>query len=122
MGYYGLPKWDGEKTIDAIIRREFSSGHTEVLDTASRGNIHYLAVRLKPIDESGEVHPLDNAVIAFVVIARNNGDYLDLKVLDETCGPYYHDAPKRLLKKLTPTDCERSNRWRNTCLEKFKNV
>lgn len=122
MGYWGLPKKYGEKTIDAIIRREFSDDRTEVLDTASRGNIHYLAVKLKKIDETTEAHALDNAVIAFIVIARSNGDYLDLKVMDESCGPFYHDAPKRLLKKLTPIDCERSKEWRKTCLEKFKTV
>ena len=111
MGYWGQPKKYGEKNIDAVIRREFSDEHLEVIDHASRqfDSVHYLAVKIH-----------GDQVLAFVCLTRENNGYLDIKVMDESCLPYYYDAPKRLLKKLTPTDCRRSNEWRETCLSKFK--
>ena len=111
MGYWGQSKKYGEKNINAIIRREFTAEHLEVIDHASRkfDSEHYLAVKIN-----------GDQVVAFVCLTRENNGYLDIKVLDESCGPFYYDPPKRLLKKLTPTDCETSSRWRETCLSKFK--
>jgi hypothetical protein len=110
MGYWGQPKKYGEKNIDAVIRREFSGEHLEVIDHASRNfdTVHYLAVNI------------GDQVRAFICITQEHDGYLNIKTMDEGCMPFYFDAPKRLLKKLTPTNCERSNRWRNECLSKFK--
>lgn len=104
MGYWGQQERYGESKIDAIIRREFSKEHLEVLDTASRGNVHYLAVKITPLDGSNT--PL---VVGFVCLTRQNKGHLDIKVMDEYACPYYCDAPKRLIKKLTPTDDNNAN-------------
>lgn len=113
MGYWGQQERYGEKKIDAIIRREFSRDNLEVLDTASRGNIHYLAVKITPLDGSDAIE-----TIGFVCLTRQNKGYLDIKVMDEYGGPYYCDAPKRLVKKLTPTTDETANAWRQACLSR----
>ena len=112
MGWYGQQKRFGEKNIDAIIRREFSAEHLQVVDHASRkfDSEHYLAVKI------GE------QVVAFVVLTRENRGFLDIKVMDESFLPYYYDAPKRLLNKLTPTECKNSLEWRNECLSKFSDA
>ena len=110
MGYWGQPRKYGEKNLDAVIRREFSGDDVEVIDKASRkwGSVHYLAVRLKKLDK----------IVAFVCLTRENNGYLDIKVMDESCGPHYHDAPKRLIQKLSEPMNEWAQQWRETCLKK----
>lgn len=112
MGYWGQTKGYGEKNIDAVIRREFNGDDVEVIDKSSRqwDSVHYLAVRLKKLDR----------VVGFVCLTRDNGGYLNIKVMDESCGPNYYDAPKRLIKKLSEPMNEWAREWRETCLNKNK--
>lgn len=39
------------------------------------------------------------------------------KDMDETMHPYYYDAPKSILDRLTPTDNDNANKWREECLK-----
>lgn len=112
MGYWGQPIKYGEKNIDAVIRREFSGDDVEVIDKASRkwDSVHYLAVRLKKLER----------VVAFVCVTRINEGYLDIKVMDESCGPCCYDAPKRLINKLSEPMNDWAKEWRETCLSNNK--
>ena len=41
------------------------------------------------------------------------------KEMDETCCPYYFEAPKKLIDMLTPTDSKYANEWRNEVMKKY---
>lgn len=91
----------------AFVTKEYSFGQNVVLQASKVGSVWYLAV------QNNE----KNIVWAGVcLVYRNNGDF-GWKAMDETVLPYYFDAPASLLKKLTPTDHETSNKWRQTCFE-----
>lgn len=107
--------------LDAEFRRIFTSSDPdrvtyEILKRSSRGNTHYLAVRIMPEDH----------VVAFVILTKtyteNGRRYHGYKDMDETMLPYYFDAPASLIRLLTPTTNENANEWRRRCLDKPKVV
>lgn len=108
MGTTESRKIVGEKLIDHVIRTEFSWPDCTVLDTSSKGNEHYLAVRIKK----------DNfeSVIGFVALTYTRGNWIGVKVLEESEGPYYYKAPKRLIQKLSDPINEYARQWREKCL------
>lgn len=105
MGTTTSTKRCGESLLDHVIRTEFSSPDCQVLDTSSRGNVHYLAVRIK-----------DMMTIGFVALTSSSGYSVSVKVMEESMGPYYYDAPKRLLAKLDPPMNDMAAEWRRLCL------
>lgn len=62
-----------------------------------------------------------NNVMAEVWLMRHyrTGYNFGYKAMAETCYPYYFNCPKSVLDKLTPTNNEYANTWREQCLEKI---
>lgn len=90
-----------------FVTKQYTFAHNVVLQASKVGSVWYLAV------QNNE----KNIVWAGVcLVYREKGDF-GWKLMDETVLPYYFEAPASLLKKLTPTDCESSNKWRQTCFE-----
>lgn len=105
MGTTYSNKRPEESLLEHVIRTEFSWSDCKVLDTSSRGNVHYLAVRIK-----------DLMTIGFVALTSTSGQQIGVKVMEESMGPYYYDAPKRLLAKLDPPMNDMAAEWRRLCL------
>jgi hypothetical protein len=111
MGTTYTTKREGESLLQHVIRTEFSGPDCKVLDSCSRGNVHYLAVRLQ-----------DKLTFAVVALTSRDGSKIGVKVMDESMGPYYHDAPKRLLEKLDPPVNQWAAEWRQGCLSRLKSA
>jgi len=52
------------------------------------------------------------AYIGLVQWVKNDHNNFGVKDMDETCGPYAYNCPKKILELLTPTDNEYANKWR----------
>lgn len=108
MGTTGSIKYNDETMAQFIERVELRDERYEILDSAVKLNTAYFAIRNKAT----------GAVEATVVtIQREPGDrdYVYLKSIPEDMGPYYYDCPRRILDKLTLTDNEHANAWRDHC-------
>lgn len=78
------------------------------------GSVCYLAVRRTHL-RTGE-----STVYGLVVLtAIRNDDYYNFgtKFIEESAGPCYYCAPKKLIAMLSPTVSNYANEWRKTCLE-----
>jgi hypothetical protein len=60
----------------------------------------------------------DNSVIACVFLTRRKNGSVAVKVLGESEGPCYYEAPKSFINVLTPAKTLEGAWWRNRCLEK----
>ena len=114
--YVGGKAPTGKERIELVLRengwkskREEQDGRIwEVIDTAIRGTVVYVAIRLT---ENGE-----SRVFAEVNLTRFEKDgYLMVKQMSESTGPCERNCPKHILDKLTPTDSVWANKWREDC-------
>lgn len=103
---YNSPKTyaDEKKEVETVYS---NGGLNEILQTSRVGNIWYMAVRVK---ETGEVF----AGVCKTMRERGEWGY---KSMTEHSLPYYFDAPRSLLNKLTDTKDEDALKWRETCNE-----
>lgn len=60
----------------------------------------------------------DNSVIACVILTRRNNGQVAVKVIGESEGPCYYEAPASFINLLTPASTLEGAWWRNRCLEK----
>lgn len=93
-------------------------GKFEVLKSAMVGSTYYAAI--KKTKFSTETEPEFTKVFALVCLTSvNNNDYYNFayKDMDESCGPFKYDCPKRILDLLDPTDYEYALNWRKACYE-----
>lgn len=99
---------------EEIIKKEFYK--CEVLHISiPKWGAAYVAYK----NLNGHADP-NKIFCAVVKITCNNSNEIGFKVIDEECGPYYCDCPKKILKILPPTLNEYANNWRKECMEKFK--
>lgn len=77
-----------------------------------KGNVIYVAMshKRKP-----------DMVFAMVFLTGIQDGMPGYKDMDETMGPFYHDASKKVLDALTPTDDETANKWRSRCRDVLAN-
>lgn len=90
-----------------------STHNNTIIDYAIRGNVFYAAVDT----DGAEVWGL---VIHFGYKTTRNKkqtwtEFL-YKLEDESVGPRAYDCPKRIIRKLTPTESDWANEWRRACL------
>lgn len=117
--YYGYaPK--GKARIEAIINDEGLNAETEerkweVLDSALRGTTAYFACRITN-KQTGETK-----VFATVALTAMDKGWFAIKLMDETCGPYSYDCPKRILDLLDPPSNDWAKEWRQKCEERRQN-
>lgn len=108
---------------NAEIDRIFTPANPEfvtftILQRSWHGSTCYVACRTQN-KESGADYT-GAAVILTKSYMEDGQRWWGYKDMDETMMPYYFDAPKSLIQKLTPTDCENSNKWRQACLERSR--
>lgn len=123
MGWWGhfygsTPK--GKDRIAAVITEEGYNSESEthrweVVDSSLKGTTVYLAIkRTEKATGKFEVY----AVVALTHM--DDHGYFMVKTMSEDMGPYYYDAPKRLLDKLTAPYNDSAREWREKCAEKRK--
>lgn len=61
----------------------------------------------------------DNSVFACVYLTRRNNGSISVKVIGESEGPCYYEAPESFINVLTPSSTLVGAWWRNQCLEKY---
>lgn len=96
----------GDMTWKEFIFSEMNRPDHQILQCSIKGSVAYLACKVK----TGEVYGL------VLQLKTGDGDK-GYKPVEETMGPYETGAPKSLIAKLTPTDNEYANKWRQVCLE-----
>lgn len=60
-----------------------------------------------------------DGIFAVVCLIKNSGNQFAYKAMDESCGPYYYNCPKRILNKLSKTDNKYAQKWRQKSYQKF---
>ena len=80
--------------------------------TSRKGNVIYVAM-------SRERKP--DMVFAMVFLTGIHDGAPGYKDMDETMGPFYHDASKKVLDALTPTDDATALSWRANCRARLAN-
>lgn len=99
----------------ARIREHFecqwNNENFQIIDFSRVGNTLYMAIE----------HIPKGNVFAMVVRISFEGRLFYWKDMEESMGPYYHDCPLRILKKLSPTDNTYALEWRKRCWEHHKN-
>ena len=106
------------KTVKEEVADVF--GNHEILHMAQRGRVWYVAAK---VEVKGKEEVIGHVVLT--TIKKNSYGYgkeFGYKVMDETVGPYYFDAPKVLLNKLTAPLNENAREWREKCLKGKKKV
>lgn len=94
-GYYDLSR---KQAVEHELR-----GY-EIRAAGWVNNVYYAAVEIKP----GEV-------MGLVLLTRKEKGELLVKTMSEDMGPYYYDAPVKVLKALSPTEHANSLAWRARC-------
>ena len=110
----------GLTTKDFIVN-EFSEdndrGKWWITDVSVRGNVVYCIQHC--LNKNTNMTHGEGMVI---LISRKDGQ-IGYKDMGESCGPYYTDAPKKLLDKLDtlyPTKSEFALKWRASCRAKHE--
>jgi len=117
MGWTGSNA-QGLSVKDYIIKELTSETDTHrflFTDVSMRGNVAY-GIYMTEDKHTGIV-----VAEAMVVLARKEDGWIYLKEMGESVGPYYYDAPKKLLDKLDalyPTPSKMAIEWRQKCRAK----
>ncbi len=108
MGWTFINRPVAREDVPAFLKSEFEGERHEIVDCVVRNNEAYTAIRNK---ETGNVFGL----VTLLKLKRNETGYKDIS---EDMGPIYFNCPKRILKKLSPTDNATSIAWRYGCIKK----
>jgi hypothetical protein len=107
MGWTVVSKHTDRKDIVSFLKEQFAGNH-EVVDAAIRNNEAYLAVK----------NLTTNEVIGWVVLLSLKRNETGFKDISEDMGPMYFKCPKRIIKKLSPTQSPKAIAWRTACTKK----
>ena len=107
MGWTGIHRKVERKDVYHFLREEFAGRH-EILDCVVRNNEAYLAVKNTMNGKTG----------GWVVLLKLKRSETLYKDMSEDMGPMYFNCPKRIIKKLSPTDNPTSIAWRFGCIKK----
>lgn len=107
--------WDGMKvgareSVEHCIRREFD----DLVD------LHIPHPNAAESAAYGAYRSRRGLVVGVVVLFERSGEWVHLKTIDESMGPYYYDCPTRILDQLSPLEafgCDMSSakEWREKC-------
>lgn len=113
MGWCALNK-PKEMTVEQFFQASYFGQKSTILKS-SLINMREFYAAVKTGDD----------VWAFVALVNFSGpnkwDRMNFayKDMDETCGPYYFNCPKKILSLLSPTDNESALKWRETCRQQI---
>lgn len=119
---------------DAYFLESLNRGHYRVVKSVMVGSVYYGAITpLKRPIKGTDGNPLTDAngwyiyediphdeheVIGVVMLTYvRSKDRFGYKLISETMGPNRCECPRSVLSKLTPTDSQWANDWRQKCLE-----
>lgn len=111
MGWCFHSVFNSPKTYEdekrEVARIYSNEGKNEILQMSKVSSVWYLAVKTLATGE----------VWAGVCLTKSSKGEWGYKAMSEDVIPYYFDAPKTLLDKLTETTYDSSIKWRKTCRE-----
>jgi hypothetical protein len=83
--------------------------------THLKNGVLYAAIETKHTNETGVV--VAQEIWAAIVLIRWSKDYYNFsyKDMDETCHPYYHDCPNKILDMLSEPPNQNAIEWRAIC-------
>ena len=85
--------------------------------------IHYLSVQnFSEVYMALSTPEFPNERFAMICLIKNTNKEFGYKDMDETCGPNYHNAPKKLLEMLTPIESKWANEWRADCWNRIASL
>lgn len=102
---------DRKAEVDALFDWQNEQRKVSVVASRMKGTTYYGAIRSQDLT----THKDD--IVGVVVLTRidRRDGYFMTKVMEETAGPYYYEAPKSILKQLSPTTDENAIQWRQQC-------
>ena len=121
---------------DSYFIGGMNTGYYNLIASRMVGSVYYAAVQ--PLqraarDENGRVRKDGNGhtmaemipenervTTAVVFLTQVEKGMFYYKDMSETMGPCYYDCPESILKKLSPTDNEYANEWREQCWQNVK--
>ena len=128
--HYKGGRVDRKAECDAYFMEGLNEGHFKVLASSLVGSVYYAAVQdmVKNVGkgEDGKYiyEPIDDGEVwaAVFLTIVDNKDFCNFgyKDMDESMHPGYYDCPKKILKLLSPTECEWANEWRQKCYEQLR--
>ena len=101
---------DSTRIKDFLADEWNSGGIFSVVDYSKKGNTVYMAVKKLDTEE----------IFAVVTLISFSGGEFYWKTMDESMGPVEAECPQRILKRLTPTDYEFAQDWRDRCWQYHK--
>lgn len=120
--YYKNGEVDRKAECDAFFLEGLNRGHYKIEKSAMVGRTYYAAVRqLEKSDGNGSYEPIpeeEQEVFGMVILTSiKMSDYFNFfyKEISEDMGPIERDCPLSVLDKLTPTDSDWANAWRDAC-------
>ena len=123
---------DRKAECDAYWEEGLNRGHFKVLKSAMVGSVYYAAVQplltcTGKTEDGQDIYTTleENERETFGVVFLTSVDMKDYynfsyKDMDETCGPYQCECPKRILDLLSPTANEYALDWRSRCYENIE--
>ena len=102
-----------KKFIEHYIKTSYDGVYTAIKISEGKNKFGEKAfyVALKKLE--------DNSIFACVYLTRRNNGSLSVKVIGESEGPCYYEAPESFINVLTPASTLVGAWWRNQCLEKY---
>ena len=118
MGWDGVKLERGETAVD-FVRKDIEAAGNEVAYLAANEDAVYVAVKLS--DDTCFARDLAKGTVSGLVVAiqRGRDGYTMFKWMGEQCGPYYHNAPRKLIEMLSPLPADDKSyaaQWRQNCL------
>ena len=119
--FYSNPVKDVEAEIKNLCTHDTSEVSQYPVHISNHGSTWYVAVKTtfkKKLRDNLSYKCDSNHSYIFAAVfltRRDNGEW-GYKAMDESMGPYEADAPRKLIKMLSPTSCEYANKWREKCL------
>jgi len=112
--------WDGIRTserVEDVIRKQFD----DLVD------LHIAYPNAQESAAYGAFRSRSGLIVGVVIVFERRGDWLYLKTMDESMGPYYYDCPVRILDQLSPLEsfgCNMSSaaEWRQECRARAQGV
>jgi len=110
--------WDGERawgrTKEQYMQDDIGR-YYNIIESNWKGNEWYAALSNKEKPDK---------IFGIVCLIRKDGEYFMVKRMDETQGPYYYGASKKVIQALTPLNIlytegnENAQTWREKCMNK----
>lgn len=100
-------------------RRTYNKKNTEEVKTFFAEEYPQFTILYLSIKNFREVYiamqDKEGKVFACVALIENMCDSFSYKIMEENILPYYFNAPKKLIKMLSPTDNTNALEWRERC-------